>query len=583
MPEKTLFELMANELLSDYSALFYVDAATNDYKWYAKDEKTGRHKLMSEGSGFYDYVKNEAVKLVCDEDKVLILDYLEPESLKKTLAPGQTTDIKFRYTGGNDLQFYTMHIVRSAEGYGDDHFVIGLENVSEEERRRRVVQQIKEEREIYNQIAMSLAEEYNSIYYIDIETGKYMEFAPREYFYSMNTPKTWDDFYHYAQEDAKIYVHPDDRDFAISMYDKETIKEKLREKKSVNFKYRLMRNGVPRYHLFTLIRANEGKNFVLCVKDIENELAAERVRKEKIKKEISFTQIAESLASNYDIIYYVDIENSNYVGYTSRNILGHMEVQEQGLDFYHDISGNIPKLIHPDDIERLLGVLTNDNLRSTLDMRRVTEIDYRMIVNDEVKYTRLTARKSSDGRHFILGIENIDEMVKKERSQLTALNAEREIARRDGLTGVKNKYAYDELIKSVQANITSGLDYLPFAIAVCDLNYLKQTNDTLGHQAGDELLKAACKLICYTFDHSPVFRIGGDEFAVFIRGDDYDNRAKLEGSFKEQVLKNDESGDGPVVAIGVAVFEQGIDLSVEDVFERADELMYVNKKELKEK
>ncbi len=583
MPEKALFELLANELLSDYSTLFYVDAATNDYKWYGKDKDSGRHTLLGEGSGFYGYVKSEAVKLICDDDKSLIVDYLEPETLKKTVAPGQTKDIKFRYIGGNDLQFYTMHIVRSVEGYGDDHFVIGLESIADEDRKRRVVQKIKEEREIYNQIAMSLANEYNSIYYVDIETGKYMEFSPREYFDTLNTPRSWDDFYDDAREDIKIYAHPDDREFASSMYEKEIIKKKLSEKKSINFKYRLIISGEPRYHLFTLIRANEGKNFVLCIKDIENELAAERIRKEKLKKEISFTQIAESLASNYDIIYYVDIENSNYVGYTSRNIFGHMQVQEQGLNFYQDISENIPKIIHPDDRERLLGVLTKDNLISTLDLRRVTEIDYRMIVNDEVKYTRLTARKSSDGNHFILGIENIDEIVRKERDQLTALNAEREIARRDGLTGVKNKYAYDELIKSVQVNITSGLDYLPFAIAVCDLNYLKQTNDTLGHQAGDELLKAACKLICYTFDHSPVFRIGGDEFAVFIRGDDYENKDELEDKFKTQVLENDKSGDGPVVAIGVATFEQGLDTSVDDVFDRADELMYANKKMLKEK
>lgn len=583
MPEKALFELLANELLSDYSELFYVDAATNDYKWYGKDKDSGRYTLLGEGSGFHGYVKNEAVKLVCDEDKALIVDCLEPGTLKKTVAPGQTKDIKFRYIGGNDLQFYTMHIVRSAEGYGDDHFVIGLENIADEERKRRVVQKIKEEREIYNQIAKSLADEYNSIYYIDIESGKYMEFSPREYFDTLKTPRIRDDFYNDAHEDIKIYAHPDDREFAGSMYEKEVIKKQLREKKSINFKYRLIISGEPRYHLFTLIRANEGKNFVLCIKDIENELAAERIRKEKLKKEISFTQIAESLASNYDIIYYVDIENSNYVGYTSRNIFGHMLVQEQGLNFYHDISETIPKIIHPDDRERLLGVLTKDNLRSTLDLKRVTEIDYRMIVNDEVKYTRLTARKSSDGNHFILGVENIDEIVRKERDQLTALNAEREIARRDGLTGVKNKYAYDELIKSVQANITSGLDYLPFAIAVCDLNYLKQTNDTLGHQAGDELLKAACKLICYTFDHSPVFRIGGDEFAVFIRGDDYENKDVLEDKFKTQVLENDKSGDGPVVAIGVATFEQGLDTSVDDVFDRADELMYANKKMLKEK
>ena len=133
----------------------------------------------------------------------------------------------------------------------------------------------------------------------------------------------------------------------------------------------------------------------------------------------------------------------------------------------------------------------------------------------------------------------------------------------------------------MQNNIDNGMDYLPFAIVVCDINDLKQTNDTEGHQAGDELIRSASKLLCDTFVHSPVVRIGGDEFVVFLRGDDYASKELLIGRLRVQVLQNHVTGNGPVIAVGIASYEPEKDTQVSEVFERADAMMYEDKKELK--
>lgn len=173
------------------------------------------------------------------------------------------------------------------------------------------------------------------------------------------------------------------------------------------------------------------------------------------------------------------------------------------------------------------------------------------------------------------------ESEKLKREQLQALNSEKELARRDDLTGVKNKTAYNELEKSVQYNIDNDINYLPFAIAVCDINDLKKVNDSEGHVAGDEYLKAAAKLICDIFDHSPVFRVGGDEFAVFLRGSDYTNREELVGQLRKTSRDNYKSGSGPVVAIGMSEYFPGHDRRVSYIFERADSEMYHDKSMIK--
>ena len=157
----------------------------------------------------------------------------------------------------------------------------------------------------------------------------------------------------------------------------------------------------------------------------------------------------------------------------------------------------------------------------------------------------------------------------------------REVAYRDSLTGVKSKHAYVEYEKSMAEKIYRQ-EAGPFAVLVCDVNGLKQVNDTLGHKAGDMYIRSACAMLCQYFKHSPVFRIGGDEFSVILQGQDYDNRHEIVQAFNEQIEKN--IGTGNVVAsLGMADYLPDTDNTFHGVFTRADSLMYQRKKQLKSK
>jgi diguanylate cyclase (GGDEF)-like protein len=119
-----------------------------------------------------------------------------------------------------------------------------------------------------------------------------------------------------------------------------------------------------------------------------------------------------------------------------------------------------------------------------------------------------------------------------------------------------------------------------FAIVVFDVNGLKAVNDLLGHQAGDRFIKEACSIICEIFKHSPVFRVGGDEFVAFAKGVDYVNIDNLMEQIDNSNRENAASG-GIVIAAGMARYN-GHE-SIRDVFERADATMYKEKKRLKGK
>ena len=156
-------------------------------------------------------------------------------------------------------------------------------------------------------------------------------------------------------------------------------------------------------------------------------------------------------------------------------------------------------------------------------------------------------------------------------------------ANTDGLTGVKNRNAFELASDRLDVEIGSK-EKVEFAIVICDVNGLKEINDNVGHDEGNKLLINACRLICRTFTHSPVFRIGGDEFVAILRNNDYEIRDELVGGLLERMTaENYDPLDYNNVsfALGMAVYDPGIDENTTAVFRRADAVMYEHKKAIK--
>lgn len=127
-------------------------------------------------------------------------------------------------------------------------------------------------------------------------------------------------------------------------------------------------------------------------------------------------------------------------------------------------------------------------------------------------------------------------------------------------------------------------DYAP--AKKIDLNYLKRINDTYGHEQGNIAIKRLSRIVCVIFAHSPVFRIGGDEFAVILKNDDLKNVDALVEKFNstfDKMSQDDslEPWEHISAAIGIALYDPLRDNNLTNVFKRADKAMYARKKEMK--
>ena len=147
----------------------------------------------------------------------------------------------------------------------------------------------------------------------------------------------------------------------------------------------------------------------------------------------------------------------------------------------------------------------------------------------------------------------------------------------DGLTGLFNRTYYKKLKTEWTAFPSVGA----FSI---DLDGLKGVNDTLGHAAGDILIQAAAEVLRQTFRESDfIFRMGGDEFTVIIREGDEALMENLSLRLSRNREKSSIRNDGPALSFSFGwSMSQGPGDTLEKVVQRADSLMYRDKRKKKD-
>ncbi|MBQ3378605.1 MAG: GGDEF domain-containing protein [Clostridia bacterium] len=343
--------------------------------------------------------------------------------------------------------------------------------------------------------------------------------------------------------------------------------------------YRLLMGGESCYTRMTVFWANDRKHLIMGVMNIEREIQKENAIKKTLAENATFFQIATSLANQYDTIYYVNMLNDHYIEFSSTDTYKSLDVRPSGDNFFKESLINIDRVIHPEDRDAFHRILEKPTMIQMLQGKHMITHTYRLIVEGGVMYARLSVIWASDNKHLIIGVINIDQEIRKEQEIEKKLSIANEKAYRDEMTGVKNKAAFIEYMENLNQQVRKGR-ISEFSVVICDVNGLKKINDSLGHIEGDAYIRSACQIICHNWEHSPVFRIGGDEFAAVLQGSDYEKRHALSVRFKEQIRENLRTGK-VVIALGMADFDAALDTSADEVFERADNLMYEDKAALK--
>ncbi|MCR5788371.1 MAG: diguanylate cyclase [Lachnospiraceae bacterium] len=290
------------------------------------------------------------------------------------------------------------------------------------------------------------------------------------------------------------------------------------------------------------------------------------------------------LASNYRMNEYEALRmkyrfNARPIG----QIMGvSFAIKEKDNPELYSILNKIANLSNSEDMEFALASYIYENKKiSLLDFLEDNWIGVLLfIIAVFVTIMFLLGRKLRAERRFNEQQKQIEESLRRELKQKEQLESVTRKAYTDPLTGVKSKHSFEQWKEEIDNKIIHGVQE-PFAVVVFDVNDLKKVNDTYGHQEGDECIKRAAARICSIFDHSPVFRIGGDEFVSILSGEDYELRALLMNRMNMLPKDRSKIRFGDIISAGMMEYRKEQHHSFQSVFEAADSAMYERKQYLK--
>ena len=573
------FASIAEALAADYFSIYYVDTDTDRFIEYSADAEYDKLGIEKAGEDFFNLSRKNILRVVHPEDHDKILSAFTKEKLLAEMARTGTFTLNYRLMFGDAVNYVAMKATRMAD-QNDPHIVIGVNNINAQLERDQAYEKAKRDSVTFASIAEALAADYFSIYYVDTDTDRFIEYSADAEYDKLGIEKSGDDFFNLSRKNIARVVHPEDLDKVLSAFTKENLLSELGQTGTFTLNYRLMFGDHVNYVAMKATRMSDRNDhhIVIGVNNINAQMQRQLDFDAARAQSDIYAHIAQSLAREYYSIYLVNTENDEYIEYSSSQDYRELHVEQNGENFFKECRRNVLRLVYKEDLEKALAVWDKDRLMPELEDGKAFSTTYRLMMEGTPTYINckvLRMESELGSRYIVIGVSNVDEQMKREREMVEI----REKANRDALTGVKSKHAYVDAVAEINTSIDMG-QVRPFSVVVCDVNGLKTVNDTQGHHAGDKLIKDASAMICDTFKHSPVYRVGGDEFVAILHGADYEHRAVLMSQMMERNRRNRESG-GVIIACGASEWRGGDDNRFEAVFDRADEAMYENKTALK--
>ena len=226
----------------------------------------------------------------------------------------------------------------------------------------------------------------------------------------------------------------------------------------------------------------------------------------------------------------------------------------------------VPVWFITDSLSNLLVLLVNIVVMTQIGSRSLDSETYRWVLSNLCIFSVLGFMLG----HFVNRARFERYIFAEANAELAQVQARN--ARYDQLTNLQNRRAFDETVDQLSKKMPAGCQ-----VVMIDINGLKEANDRLGHNAGDELIIGAAECIKQSFEGTDnIYRIGGDEFCVIITDPAYDVEAALNRLQELSAGWKGEYINGVSISAGTAEAEESS--SIDTVVKAADQKMYENKR-----
>lgn len=304
------------------------------------------------------------------------------------------------------------------------------------------------------------------------------------------------------------------------------------------------------------------------IKDSKNELVGKKISAIEIPSSIDVKEnfFCDLFQNSPDIIYRFELSPKfrfTYLSPSIENILGYT------LKEYED-NPNIPiDITHPDDIEAMLSKF---DVNSDFSKPRTIRHKHK---NGHYVYLEDFSTPICDKAGNLIGLQGISRDVTRRKEIENNL---KKMTYFDGLTGLFNKLYFEKQVHALNTKENTSV-----GVIFCDLDNLKCTNDSLGHNFGDDLIVQASETLkLISPPNSIISRIGGDEFVILLKNSSLEETKNIYSSLTNLIETQQDFSDNISIqmSLGYAFCDSSIE-NIRNTISLADKNMYANKSKKK--
>ena len=291
-------------------------------------------------------------------------------------------------------------------------------------------------------VAQALAADYFCIYYVNTKNNKFIEYSASEEYRALGLPRSGEDFISFSRERFESIIYPEDQERFLDGFVKEKIISELDAHGIYKLAFRLMFNGVPTYVQLKVTRMieKEGTHIVIGISSVDEQMKAMEAFETAHHASITFGRVASALAGDYFSIYVVDLDTDHFVEYSATKEFDTLGVEKNGEDFFNLSRRNMLRLIYEDDRERFMGTFYREKVMSILERDKIFTMKYRLVFGDTPVWVSMKATllEDKDGRHLIIGTNNIEAQMEREAEYQRRVREARTSARNDFLANMSH-------------------------------------------------------------------------------------------------------------------------------------------------
>lgn len=386
-------DLFADIFYEQFISAYYLNLVDHTYVIYYREQEIEK-KYGDDEDGF-DVLKKFISKGVHPDDRAQLQYIQSSEYIRERLKKESSFSYVIRGLSTGTERYCRLQISR---GRDEDHAAISFLNVDDEMRKRIKIEE-------GNRVIQAFASEYESLYTINLESEKMIPYVKTNMGNIFEETVRNKDLYSKALEKyVESSVLAEDRKRVLDLASIRNVRARLSKQNNFEVDFK---NDKGRYYGMKFVRLSDENlsSIVLGIADRD-----EITRSNLMNRE--FSEIANALSVEYEIIYYVNLKDESYDVFNKEDSYIKLKLAMSGKDFFRECVRDIKSLVYPQDIEKIISVMNKKYLLSQLAGDKSFSIEYRLVVDGKPQYYRLKALWSKlAADHIIIAVANVNNEV----------------------------------------------------------------------------------------------------------------------------------------------------------------------------